>query len=184
MMKSIIILLASLVLLACASNAEDVKLTAADAPMAKSDHSAAPVDEEDSEGSSIDDELEALARANAFMNAYLRQLIRQRQEQQQELMAENDSPNGDDSDEQQQQLMEKRSRSLTKKESPLEQQRNKEMRRQLAARWDIGFGKRAYKPKSFMDALYGKRSNLFNKQLHPKFAYGRKQQWDIQYGRK
>ena len=74
--------------------------------------------------------------------------------------------------------------TLIKKESPFEQQRNKEMRRQQAARWDIGFGKRAYKPKAFMDALYGKRSNLFYKQTSPKLAYGRKQQWDIQYGRR
>lgn len=84
-------------------------------------------------------------------------------------------------------LMEKRASvrsTLIKKESPFEQQRNKEMRRQQTARWDIGFGKRAYKPKAFMDALYGKRSNLFYKQTSPKLAYGRKQQWDIQYGRR
>ena len=77
-------------------------------------------------------------------------------------------------------------RALSKKESPNEQ-RNRDLRRQQAARWDIGFGKRAaggsMKTKSFMDALYGKRSGGL-KHLSPKTSFGRKQQWDIQYGRK
>ena len=55
-------------------------------------------------------------------------------------------------------------------------------RRQQAARWDIGFGKRSQKPKAFMDALYGKRNYV--KHSVPKVSFGRKQQWDIQYGRK
>ena len=59
--------------------------------------------------------------------------------------------------------------------------RNGGSRRQQAARWDIGFGKRAWTQKSFMDALYGKRSSL--KAFNPKVSYGRKQQWDIQYGK-
>lgn len=201
-MKSIIVLLASLFLLACASNAENLKQQQQqqqqqDAPIAPKH--APPVDEEEiADEANINnvDELESLAKANAFINAYLRQLIRQRQmmEQQQEAqqlidddLSGNDELNGDD-EASSNGIVEKRSSArsmaLSKKESPIEQQRNKEMRRQQAARWDIGFGKRAYKPKSFMDALYGKRSNLYNKQLHPKFAYGRKQQWDIQYGRK
>ena len=68
-------------------------------------------------------------------------------------------------------------------------------RRQQAARWDIGFGKRQAnknikKQKPFMDALYGKRSQFFDslygkrtKIVHPKYSFGRRQQWDIQYGR-
>ena len=75
-------------------------------------------------------------------------------------------------------------RALSKKESPVEQ-RNREFRRQQAARWDIGFGKRgsgSLKAKNFMDALYGKRSGLKN--VAPKASFGRKQQWDIQYGRR
>jgi len=59
--------------------------------------------------------------------------------------------------------------------------RNSGSRRQQASRWDIGFGKRAWTQKSFMDALYGKRSSL--KTFNPKVSYGRKQQWDIQYGK-
>ena len=53
-------------------------------------------------------------------------------------------------------------------------------RRQQAAKWDIGFGKRAVQrnQKSFFDALYGKRSAK-----NSKLAFGRKQQWDIRYGR-
>jgi hypothetical protein len=82
--------------------------------------------------------------------------------------------------------LQKRSKTyLAKKESPFDQ-RSRDLRRQQAARWDIGFGKRAQggikPPKPFMDALYGKRSGI--KHAHPKIAYGRKQQWDIQYGRK
>ena len=70
-------------------------------------------------------------------------------------------------------------------------------RRQQAARWDIGFGKRNApsgfkKQKSFMDALYGKRSQFFDslygkrglKNLNNKYSFGRRQQWDIQYGRR
>lgn len=78
-------------------------------------------------------------------------------------------------------LMNKRSsyvpRNVQKKDS-------QQLRRQQAARWDIGFGKRAPlgKSKQFMDALYGKRSGA------PKLVrpgnFGRRQQWDIQYGRK
>ncbi|CAF0716015.1 unnamed protein product [Brachionus calyciflorus] len=71
-------------------------------------------------------------------------------------------------------------RSKIKKESPF----LKDFRRQQAARWDIGFGKRAtnnFKSKSFMDALYGKRSGI--KHINPKVSFGRKQQWDIQYGK-
>lgn len=84
--------------------------------------------------------------------------------------------------------MDKRSKNmlLTKKESQLPiDQRSRDLRRQQAARWDIGFGKRASlmkQPKPFMDALYGKRTSL--KSLSPKASFGRKQQWDIQYGRK
>ena len=76
--------------------------------------------------------------------------------------------------------LEKRSKNvLTKKDSNSEQRNN--LRRQQAARWDIGFGKRAgHKSKSFMDALYGKRSH---KNLSPKVSFGRKQMWDIQYGK-
>jgi hypothetical protein len=78
-------------------------------------------------------------------------------------------------------------RALSKKESPSEQ-RNRDLRRQQAARWDIGFGKRAapsQKAKSFMDALYGKRSSgQGGKHNGGKSSFGRKQQWDIQYGRK
>jgi hypothetical protein len=82
-------------------------------------------------------------------------------------------------------------RALSKKESPSEQ-RNRDLRRQQAARWDIGFGKRAapsqqgsLKAKSFMDALYGKRSSIQGgKHSGGKASFGRKQQWDIQYGRK
>jgi hypothetical protein len=79
--------------------------------------------------------------------------------------------------------IQKRSKSyLAKKESPFDQ-RSRDLRRQQAARWDIGFGKRAqgFKPKAFMDAYYGKRSGI--KQAHPKISFGRKQQWDIQYGK-
>jgi predicted transcriptional regulator len=78
--------------------------------------------------------------------------------------------------------LEKRSKNvLAKKDSNSEQRNN--LRRQQAARWDIGFGKRAngHKSKSFMDALYGKRSH---KNLSPKVSFGRKQMWDIQYGKK
>lgn len=92
-----------------------------------------------------------------------------------------------ESDEQNEEVLpslQKRSRTyLSKKESP--DQRNKDFRRQQAARWDIGFGKRGYNKmpnKAFLDALYGKRSN--NKNVSPKIAFGRKQQWDIQYGRR
>ena len=76
-------------------------------------------------------------------------------------------------------------RALSKKESPSA----RDLRRQQAARWDIGFGKRAsaggaqgLKAKSFMDALYGKRSNAVIK--HPKVSFGRKHTWDVTYGRK
>lgn len=81
---------------------------------------------------------------------------------------------------------EKRAATMAKKEASvipyMNEQRNRELRRQQAARWDIGFGKRAVnlKGKSFMDAMYGKRSNKFLQ----KPTFGRKQQWDIQYGRK
>jgi hypothetical protein len=75
-------------------------------------------------------------------------------------------------------------RALSKKESPIEQ-RNREMRRQHTARWDIGFGKRAVKSNAFMNAMYGKRSGLGSKNAGAaKALYGRKQQWDIQYGRR
>ena len=65
-------------------------------------------------------------------------------------------------------------------------------RRQQAARWDIGFGKRdsttnkfkKQRPSQFFDSLYGKRSSL-KSILNPKskYSFGRRQQWDIQYGR-
>lgn len=96
-----------------------------------------------------------------------------------------DSENSEDMDDDKYiRLINKRSRGgISKKESPSEQ-RNRDMRRQQAARWDIGFGKRGgnggHKPKSFIDAMYGKRNSI----KFPKLAYGRKQQWDIQYGRK
>lgn len=63
----------------------------------------------------------------------------------------------------------------------------KDVRRHQVSRWDIGYGKRASsgKSKAFMDAMYGKRSNVATgqKQL-PKTSFGRRQQWDLQYGRK
>ncbi|RMZ94872.1 hypothetical protein BpHYR1_026537 [Brachionus plicatilis] len=63
-----------------------------------------------------------------------------------------------------------------KKDSPF-----RDYRRQTA-RWDIGYGKRGgMKPNAFLDALYGKRSSL--KFFNPKMTFGRKQQWDIQYGK-
>lgn len=61
--------------------------------------------------------------------------------------------------------------------------RTRELMRKQAARWELGFGKRAgAKSKSFMDALYGKRSFLRNT-ANPQI-FGRKQHWDIQYGKK
>jgi hypothetical protein len=55
-------------------------------------------------------------------------------------------------------------------------ERSKQYRRHQAARWDIGFGKRnLYKRKPFLDVLFGKRA--------PKLDFGRKQYWDIYYGK-
>lgn len=59
-----------------------------------------------------------------------------------------------------------------------------------ASRWDIGFGKRVphnSKSKSFLDATYGKRNSngLRYPSYNPRtYSYGRRQQWDLQYGRK
>lgn len=57
----------------------------------------------------------------------------------------------------------------------------KDYRRQTA-RWDIGYGKRGeIKTSPFFNILYGKRSGL--RYFNPKMTFGRKQQWDIQYGK-
>ena len=63
-------------------------------------------------------------------------------------------------------------------------------RRQQAARWDIGFGKRdsslklkKQRPSQFFDSLYGKRSMKSILNPKSKYSFGRRQQWDIQYGK-
>ena len=64
-------------------------------------------------------------------------------------------------------------------------------RRQQAARWDIGFGKRdvslnkfkKQRPSQFFDSMYGKRSLKSILNPKSKYSFGRRQQWDIQYGR-
>ncbi len=57
--------------------------------------------------------------------------------------------------------------------------RGKQHRRHQAARWDIGFGKRSnlFKRNQFLDILFGKRAQ-------PKLDFGRKQFWDVHYGKK
>lgn len=73
-------------------------------------------------------------------------------------------------------------------------QRTREMiHNKQKALWDIGFGKRFStslqdfslekrgKSKSFMDAIYGKRSSRVSKSKPVQF--GRKQHWDLQFGK-
>lgn len=65
-----------------------------------------------------------------------------------------------------------------KKNSPF-----RDYRRQTA-RWDIGYGKRGgIKASPFLDVLYGKRNGNGLRLFNPKMTFGRKQQWDIQYGK-
>ena len=60
--------------------------------------------------------------------------------------------------------------------------RTRDIRRHQAAKWDIGFGKRSYfNPKSIMEVLYGKRNSKASANIKP---FGRKQHWDIQFGKR
>jgi hypothetical protein len=116
---------------------------------------------------------------NLIMRDQLRNAVDSNDLSENDQLLEADSESSDESE-----LIgaQKRAATKSKKESPLAASDLKNIRRQQAARWDIGFGKRASGPNSlkskmFMDALYGKRSGM-------KHSFGRKQQWDIQYGKK
>ena len=74
-------------------------------------------------------------------------------------------------------------------------QKSRELLHKQRALWDIGFGKRfdlnsftdshmndkRGRSKSFMDAIYGKRSSRTNKNKAAPF--GRKSHWDLQFGK-